>query len=218
MTNFSRSLVLLFSFVALVLAPVRAVAAPTAPSPVDAEAATAPIEPAPEIDLEQARADARARTAEDPSAENHRREAELAEAAGDHAAAAEAYQAEMDALPDGDPLRARARDDVARMRDVMRGRVADEPKSTHRKELDARWAVPPPKRSSVAKAVPDAAPPPKDDRIVKKWYFWVTIAAIAASAAAVAGIAIKASRADKPDALDRVGPRPMGLGAPGIRF
>lgn len=193
----------------LLLTPVRVHASET-PAPT-AEPSAA------DLDLEQARADARERASASPTAANHRAEAQLAEEAGDRAAAVAAYERELAALPDGDPARTQAKADLARVRAAMRGRVADEPTSTHRAELDRRWA--PAKQAGPAPVRPagPADAPAKDDRIVKKWYFWVTIAAIAVSAAAVTGIAIKASRADRPDALDRMAPAP-GMLPGGIRF
>ena len=59
------------------------------------------------------------------------------------------------------------------------------------------------------------------ERIVKKWYFWVTILAIAASGAAITGIAIKAANDERKDSLDpsagrvRLGPLDQGFG---LRF
>jgi len=80
--------------------------------------------------------------------------------------------------------------------------VPDEPASTHREELDAareeRLApTPEPEKAEPAPA------PVEDVKIVKKWYFWVTLAAIVASAGAITGIAIKAATDERKDSLDR---------------
>lgn len=111
------------------------------------------------------------------------------------------------------------------MRETARGRVEDEPVSTHRAEFDRQWVPPAPPEQLRPAPRPKADPnldKGEDDRIITKWYFWVTVAAIAASAGAVAGIAIKAARDERSDALDAsaLGPMPAGrLGGPGlIRF
>jgi hypothetical protein len=120
-------------------------------------------------------------------------------------------------LPSDDAAaREAARGDLQRVRDASRGRVADEPASTHRKELDEQWA--PPKQEKKTKPKPKVAvEPTRDpkDRIVRKWYFWVTIVAIVASAAAVTGIAIKASRDERKDALS-LGRNQGGMQGPAL--
>src|SRR5690606_18648125 len=120
--------------------------------------------------LEQARA---AREAE-PSAANWRREAQVLEQMGHYDAAATAYEAELAALPEGReaaPRRDVARDDLERVRAASRGTVAAEPASKHRERLDERWAP----RSGPGKVRaprPEPLPAkPKDERIVRKWYF-----------------------------------------------
>jgi hypothetical protein len=150
-----------------------------------------------------------------PTADTYHREAELAERAGDWSAAITAYQGELARLGKDDAARARAQQGLSRVRERARGVVADEGKSSHREQLDAAWAQPESK-PAPSKPQPLAERPTKDDRIVKKWYFWVTIGAIVASAAAVNGIAIKASRDDKPDSLDRRAVFGVGTGA--LRF
>lgn len=165
-------------------------------------------------DLITARDLAREARQADPTPENWRREGEILERMGEYAAAEEAYRGELAALPpDADAERKRVRGDIQRIRDRARGRVEQEPPSTHRPDLDARWAPTEPPRKAAPK--PAVEPEPVDarpERIVTKWYFWVTVAAIVASAAAVTGIAIKAARDDKGDALDlELGPmRPQG--------
>jgi len=164
-------------------------------------------------DLESARALATAAREADPSAANWRTEAEVLEASGEYGGAAAAYQGHLDALPaDATAARDAALADRARVSAQSRGTQAGEPESTHRADLDSRWAPPPPKPKKKKKA---STPPPPvdvpDDRVIDKWYFWVTIGAIAASAAAVTGIAITASRQDKSDALGLSrAPSPMG--------
>jgi hypothetical protein len=228
-------IVILFWLVLALVMPTRALAfagpasapgpAPVgdAPPPGDtSKPAAAPTEAATTTpddtagDLTTQREQAAAATRADPSAANHHRDGQLAEQAGDYAAALAAYEAELAATRDA-AERTKVQADLGRVRVAMRGRVADEPKSTHRKELDARWA--PVKKddgAGKAKTIATDPGPQKKDRIVKKWYFWVAIIAIAASAAAVTGIAVKAARDDKPDALDRRGI--FGVGTPALRF
>lgn len=168
-------------------------------------------------DLTTMREQAAAATKADPSPANHHREGQLAEQAGDDAAALTAYQAELAATKDA-AARKSVEADIARVREGMRGRVADEPASTHRKELDKRWgaekAAAKPKASAPIAADPG---PQKKEKIVRKWYFWVAVVAIAASAAAVTAIAITAAKDDKPDSLDRRAPI-FGIGTPALKF
>ena len=199
-------------------------------SPVStAHAAAPPAEAAQAGDLS---ADVDATTAareSDPSAANWRAEAQAKEAAGDYDGAADAYRGELDALPEDAPnaeaARRKSEADWERVREASRGRVEDEPASTHRAEFDRQWVPPAPPEQLRPAPRPKADPnldKVEDDRIITKWYFWVTVAAIAASAGAVAGIAIKAARDERGDALDASALRPMpagGLGGPGlIRF
>mgnify|MGYP000529473317 CR=1 FL=1 len=87
-------------------------------------------------------------------------------------------------------LRALAARHAAALEDMSRGTVVDEPASTKRAGLDQARRdrelalLPKPK---VDKPRP-VAPPPKE-KIVKKWYFWVTLLAIAASGAAITAFA-----------------------------
>jgi hypothetical protein len=178
------------------------------PDPVDAEAAAATepaVTPGEDADADPVSAleEARAATEADPSAANWHAQGVLLEQLGDYEGAAAAYSAEIDALGEtADAERTAARRDLQRVRDKARGRVDDEPASTHRAELDQQWAPTKakPAKSKVAPC-PEPEPEPRD-RIVRKWYFWVTVVAIVASAAAVTGIAIKASRDERRDALD----------------
>ena len=88
-----------------------------------------------------------------------------------------------------------------------------EPASKHRAELDRKWSeeAEPKATAKTRRRVPPPSPRAPADRIVTKWYFWVTVGAIVASAAAVTAIAIRASRDDEPDALSlEPGPRSMG--------
>jgi hypothetical protein len=141
-----------------------------------------------------------ARTA-DPSPENWHREGQIREELGDYDGAAKAYGGELAALPEDDPGRKGVLADLQRVRDEARGRVETEPASTHRGELDKQWTSSTKKGKKPAKRA-EPAGKSTEDRIVRKWYFWVTVAAIVASAAAVTGIAIKAARDEKRDALD----------------
>jgi hypothetical protein len=165
-------------------------------------------------DLSTAAELARAQREANPSPETWRTEARVLERAGDYEGAAKAYAGLEQALPAGaKEARALARQDRERIDARMRGTVADEPPSTHRDELDDERAGAKAAKKKAAKK-PDVAPPRSAagrDRIITKWYFWVTIGAIVASAAAVTGIAIKAARDDEPDALGlSLEPRPMG--------
>ena len=162
------------------------------------------IEQAVEVgDLATAAELAREARQADPSPANWHREGEILERLGDYQGAAAAYRAEIDALPeDAQAARRAARADLERVRDASRGTVPDEPASQRRAELDERWA-PTPKAAPAPKPKPQPQPvAPPDEKIYRKWYFWVTVIAITASVAAVTGIAIKASRNERDDALD----------------
>ena len=189
----------LIRLLALVLAfalPLSGMAAPAQPATV-AEALEAG-------DLTGAREMAVAdRTASPGDPEAWRAEAEVHEAAGDFAAAIEARQGQLAALPADSQDRAPIEQRILQLREQSRGTVADEPPSSHREELDARRS--PPKPAVKPAPAPAPAEPPKD-RIVKKWYFWVTMAAIVASAAAITGIAIKAATSERSDDLDALVP------------
>ncbi len=210
MTDTTIAMGLVRYFLALALACVVALpsSAHAAPAPLGDDAA--PKAGAEPVDLDLALTRARAAREADPSPATWLAEAELLEELGDYAGASQAYAERLDALPPDDEARGAARADVERVRDLSRGRVEDEPASTHRAELDKRWEVPSPR--AQAPHLPDA-PPPRRERIVTKWYFWVTVAAIAASAAAVTAIAIKATRDERRDSLDAFAP-----GSAGIRF
>jgi hypothetical protein len=205
---------------ALALAPLPASAAQRArageaPGPAPATTTAAPVDETDAADLTTLREKAAADVASNPTAQNQRRMAELAERSGDYETAATYYDAELKKLDAGDAQgRARATADLQRVREKARGVIADEGASTNRAVLDAKWT---PAKPPDAKPTVRPQPTTKvagDDRIVKKWYFWVTLGAIAGAAAAVTAIAIKASRDDKPDALDRMGRLPTS----GLRF
>jgi hypothetical protein len=190
--------------------------APAEPAPAGAEPKSAeePVDAAMEQgDLSEAAEQATEARRKDPSAANWRREAEILEQKGDYEGAARAYKGELDALPAGDAGRDRAASDLQRVNEQARGRVKTEPASTHREELDATWGAPK-KKATVTKRPSAPADKPAEDRIVRKWYFWVTVAAIVASAAAVTGIAIKAARDERRDSLDQV--RRPSITAPAI--
>lgn len=202
-----------------VLGPVQSVAA----APLPLVVAPPPATEAGDLSA-QADAAVAAREAE-PTPATWRAEAQAKEAMGNYRGAAAAYAGERDALPEGDiDARRKAEVDWERMREEARGRVEDEPRSTHRAELDGQWVAPPtPEQLRPAprpKADPTIDNGPRSERIVTKWYFWVTVAAIAASAGAVAGIAIKAARDERSDALDAsaLQPMPMGRSPGGFRF
>jgi tetratricopeptide (TPR) repeat protein len=197
-------------------APAKSPAKTEAPAKPSAESgAPDPVEAAEESgDLSAAVERARAARKDDPSAANWRAEAKALEAAGRFPQAAAAYQSLLDVLP-ADAKTERASAEAARKdnRARARGVVEGEPASTHREALDAKWGHAGKTSPRPDKPPRRTAPPPRtdDDRIVTKWYFWVTVGAIVASAAAVTGIAIKAARDDEPDALGLgLEPRPMG--------
>jgi len=187
-----------------------------APGPAPATTTAAPVDEGDATDLTTAREQAAADVANNPTAPNQRRMAELAERAGDYETAATYYDAELKKLGSNDTEgRARATADLQRVRAASRGVIADEGASTHRAALDQKWTpAKPPEAKPTVRPQP-ATKVAGDDRIVKKWYFWVTLGAIAGAAAAVTAIAIKASRDDKPDALERMGRLPT---ASGLRF
>ncbi len=133
----------------LAAAPVAAEApasaeAPEAPASADAAEADAP-DAVDAGDLSAGIEEAVAARKAQPSAATWRAEAQAHEAAGNYAAAAAAYRAELEALP-ADDVDARRRSEVdwERMRELSRGRVEDEPASTHRAELDGQWVPPAP--------------------------------------------------------------------------
>jgi hypothetical protein len=199
-----------------------------AAAPSGAAAAPATVDAALESgDLSSARELAVAAREDDPSAANWAKEAGVHEARADYAAAIAAWEGHRDALPEDDASgRAAADSKIADLEERSRGAVADEPASTHRDEFDkdraARLAALQPK---VDKPKPKPKPPKPKERIIKKWYFWVTVAALAASAGAITGIAIQAARDEQADDLSRRGavpggppPGPLGPGGLTIRF
>lgn len=179
---------------------------PATPTTVDAALEAGDLETAMRLATE-------ART-KDPTPAAWRVEAQVAERRGDLAAAEAAYRGELEALPEGaSKARTQAEKDLARVEAKARGTVAGEPESKHRAELDRKWSeeAEPKATAKKRRAVPPPSPRAPADRIVTKWYFWVTVGAIVASAAAVTAIAIRASRDDEPDALSlEPGPRSMG--------
>lgn len=151
----------------------------------------------------------------DPNPDTWHAEGVALEAAGRWQAAAAAYRAELKELPVGTARRTAVSSDLQRVVERARGVVPHEPKSQHRAELDQRWTT---NNGSVSTKVSDRPVPTKErERIVSKWYFWVTVGAIVASAAAVTAIAIRANQnEDGPDALDGVAGGSRGLSL--VRF
>jgi len=188
----------------------RAAAPAEAPASVDAALG--------EGDLAAARAQAEAARKASPGASTWAAEAEVCERQGDLACARAARTQQRALAPEGSPARAEAEARLTALEDMSRGTVADEPASTRRAELDAQRSA-----RDVVKPAPvqvdrPPAPPPPRERIVKKWYFWVTILAIAASGAAITGIAVKAARDERPDSLDASAGRVRLDQGLGIRF
>ena len=205
-----------------VSAPVATPAAPAVASEsAGAVGATGSIEEALAAgDLSAARELAEAARRAKPGVDTWATEADVCERQGDLACARAARAQQRALAPEGSPERAAAEARLAALEDMSRGTAGDEPVSTQRAELDAQRAArdlvkPPPKLDKA----PVKAPP--RERIVKKWYFWVTILAIAASGAAITGIAIKAANDERKDSLDasagRVRPGPLDHGF-GLRF
>jgi hypothetical protein len=174
----------------------RALARTDAPAEADVEAAApgVSIEDAIEAgELTMARETATATREADPNIETWRTEGAVLEAMADWSGAREAYTAAIELARSDEKMSEveELEQRLDRVEAASRGTVADEPESTHRERLDRERAErnAPPTPEPVA---PEPEPEPeRDDRIVKKWYFWVTIGAIAASGAAIAGLAIK---------------------------
>ncbi len=205
-----------------VSAPVATPAAPAVASEsAGAVGATGSIEEALAAgDLSAARELAEAARRAKPGVDTWATEADVCERQGDLACARAARAQQRALAPEGSPERAAAEARLAALEDMSRGTAGDEPVSTQRAELDAQRAArdlvkPPPPKLDKA---PVKAPP--RERIVKKWYFWVTILAIAASGAAITGIAIKAANDERKDSLDASAGRvrlPLDQGF-GLRF
>lgn len=169
-------------------------------------------------DLATARTLAEEARRAEPNPANWRREAEVCGQLADYACARAAWQGFLAVAPAGE--RGEAQAALAELEDLARGTVQDEPASEHRAELDRRRAA----REAALRPAPAVKEPPrpvpvKRERIVKKWYFWVSMAAIAAAAGAITGIAVQAARDEQSDDLDRRAavplPPPQGLG---LRF
>lgn len=119
--------------------------------------------------------------------------------------------------------RAQVRVEVERMDGMARGRVLDDPASTERERIDRSREVegPAPAPAPLNTAVPEEAP--QADRVVDKWYFWVTLGVIVAAGATITGLAIQS--ATNPGGVDdraRTSPGASGGGpmpaATGLRF
>lgn len=186
-----------------------AAAAPAEPTTVEAALATG--------DLGAARSVAESARKAEPSAAHWQQEAEVCTRLADYACARAAWRGHLKSLPEGAD-RKPAEAALADLEDMSRGTVEDEPASTHRAALDKARA----NKQSPAGAAPapktksDTPTPPKRERMVKKWYFWVTILAIAGAAGAITGIAVQAARDERPDDLDKRLALPPQL--PGFRF
>ncbi len=172
-------------------------------------------------DLRQAHDLAVAAREDDPTPQAWADEAKAATALGDYEGAIQAWSGYREALDeDAVSERETATATIKELQEESRGAVEDEPASTHREELDearaARIAALGPKPEPKK----DRPPPPKPkERIVKKWYFWLTVAAIAASAGAITGIAVQAAREEQMDDLSaRGGAAPTGPGGFVVRF
>lgn len=153
---------------------------------------------------------ARKQNRDDP--QRWKTEAQVHEARGDLAAAITAWKGYLRVVPeDATAERELAKQRLEALRARARGTVESEPASSHRDEF-ARERTTEPEPAPPRPEPTSPAPTGPEDRLVKKWYFWVTLVAIAASAAAVTGIAIKAATTEQSDALGlgRAGPASMG--------
>ena len=172
-------------------------AAPTTEAaPVSVEAAPVSVEAAlASGDLMAAREQAEAARQASPDVASWAAEAEVCERLADLACAKAARTQQRALTRANSPERAAIDAKLAALEDMSRGTVEGEPRTKHRAELDRARSG----REVVApvKPRPDLAPskpaPPRE-RIVTKWYFWVTLGAIAASAVAIAVIGVKAAR------------------------
>jgi hypothetical protein len=172
---------------------------------------------APEVDLTTARAEAEAARKQTPSAATWGHEAEVCQRMADYACEREARTQQRALAAAGTPERAVAEARLKELGELSRGTVADEPTSTRRAENDrAREPVrAAPAPVSDRKPKP---PPAKPERIVKKWYFWVTIIAIAASGAAITAIAVDAARDEQKGVQPVTSAGTLGPQSFGLRF
>ena len=194
-------------------APVATATASANAEPVDLDVALAGG------DLGAARSLAEAERKARPSAASWAAEAEVCERQADLACARTARAQQRDLMQAGSPERAAVEAKLAALEDMSRGTVEDEPASTHRGELDqARSSRELALRPAPKVDRPPLKKPPPRERIVKKWYFWVTMIAIAASGAAITAIAVKAAADEQPDDLTPSGGRIRLDQGFGIRF
>lgn len=170
-------------------------------------------------DLEGARVQAVGLREADPSLANFRLEAEVHEARGDYASARVALEGARASLPEDDASEREAIDaELAALDERSRGRVTDEPPSTHRERLDAERAE---RLAALQPPAPAPTPvdtPPRPVPIVKKWYFWVTLTTIVGAAVAITAVAIDANVGNDSDAARVPTPSPAAGGLTLIRF
>lgn len=167
-------------------------------------------------DLTAARAEAEAARKQSPSAATWGREAEVCERIADLACAREARTQQRALTPAGSPERTEADAKLAAIDDLSRGTVEGEPASTRRAERDRKQPALAVKPGPTTDRKPAPAPA-KPDRIIKKWYFWVTIAAIAASGAAITALAVTAANDEARGADASAAPVRLDQGF-GLRF
>ncbi len=154
-------------------------------------------------DLTEARSLAESARDASPSVASWGVLAEVCEQQEDFVCARAARTQQRDLAAKGSPEREAATVKLAALEDMSRGTVGDEPASTRRAALDQARSER--ELALLPKPIvdkPKPAPPPPREKIVKKWYFWVTILAIAASGAAITAFAVKAAKDDQPDDLD----------------
>jgi hypothetical protein len=199
MTEWTRSIALVVACSLLAWSR-PSLAEPPADAVTEAPAATTVSEASvraalAEGDLETARVDAMALREADPTLAHWLLEADVHVARGDHASERAALEGARASVPEQDASEREAIDlRLAALDERSRGRVVDEPASTHRERLDAERAerlaalqpAPP-----VVDAPVDVPPPPVP--IVKKWYFWVTLGSIVGAAVAITAVAIDAN-------------------------
>lgn len=163
---------------------------------------------------------ARAARTQTPSADTWEQEARVCEALGDFSCASFAYGRAVDQLEqDADADRISELEALRGDAELAaRGAVESEGESTHREDIDAARV------ERMQEAMPPEPPAPAvadktvDNRIWRKWYFWLTVGTIVSGAVAVTAIAITAAADDRPDALDRSGRSSMAPGGLGFRF
>jgi hypothetical protein len=169
-------------------------------------------------DLSAARAEAETARKQAPSAVTWGREAEVCERMADYACAREARAQQRGLTAEGSAERAAVDEKLKALEDMSRGTVGDEPASTRRADNDRARQKPLVTVAPAAATDKKPAPAPKNERIIKKWYFWVTVIAIAASGAAITAIAVDAARDEQKGIQPVTSSGTLGPQGFGLRF